>query len=176
MPPPQPLVLQWCKHKPSVILGGVCHSACPGRSWTLFWSIMYPNNLQFTSLLLFYSIGQQFFTFVTSQHDLRSQRGPPMRIPHIDLYSLASPTHHRFSELSQPLRSTLVPPLDLLRQPPPVAFFPPATTVELLHPLHPLLGDARPHLCRRVERIARHAPHLKESLPLFGGGVETYRG
>ena len=99
-----------------------------------------------------------------------------MRVPHTKLYSLASPTHHRFSELSQPLRSILVSPLDLRRQPPPVAFFLPATTMELFHPLHPLLGNARPHLCRRFEGIARHTPHLKESLPFFGGSVETYRG
>ena len=98
-----------------------------------------------------------------------------MRVPHHKLHSLASPTHHRFSELSQPLCSTLVPPLDLLRQPPPPAFFLPATTVKVLHPLHPLLGDIRPHLCRRVGGVARHTPHPKESLPLFGSGVETYR-
>ena len=99
-----------------------------------------------------------------------------MRVPHDKLYSLASPTHHRFSELSQPLCSILVPPLNLLREPPPIAFFLPATTVELLHPLLPLLGDIRPHLCRRIGGIAGHTPHLKEPLPLFGGGVETYSG
>src|SRR5258706_1192074 len=99
-----------------------------------------------------------------------------MSVPPYQLSSLASPTHHRFSELSQPLCSTLVPPLDFLRQPPPIAFFLPATTMELLHPLLPLLGDIRPHLCLRVGGIARHTPHLKESLPLFGGGVETYSG
>ena len=92
---------------------------------------------------------------------------------HYKLYSLASPTHHRFSELSQPLCSTLVPPLDLLRKPPPIAFFLPATTVELLHPLLPLLGDIRPYFCHWVGGIVRHTPHLKESLPLFGCGVET---
>ena len=99
-----------------------------------------------------------------------------MRVPYTKLYSLASPTHHSFSELSQPLNPTLVPPLNLLWQPPPVAFFRPATAVELLHPLQPLLGDVRRHFCRWVEGIARHTTHLKESLPLFRGGVETYGG
>ena len=96
-----------------------------------------------------------------------------MQVPHYNLYSLTSPPHHRLSELSQPLRSALVPPLDLLWQPPPITFFLPTTTMELLHPLLPLLGDIRPHLCLGVVRIACQTPHSKESLPLFGGGVEA---
>lgn len=152
--------------KPSVVIRLVLPH-CSGFAQ----SVMYPLNLTEYS----YFNSELSFTFVISQHESKSKSecGPPMRV---NLYSVTSPTHHRFSELSQPLRSSRILPLDLLRQPPPVAFFFPATTVERLHPLLPLRGDIHPHCRLRVGRVTRHASHSKEPLPLFGRGVETHGG